>query len=282
MIENGTLNIPMDIKAIVQSTAMHFAEVKSNEDTENRNRILVECPSVAGEGKENWVGWVEYCGNPTGGDKTGDYGLHIPPKVGQMVLMGFEGGNTDRPYCLPGPTWGNGGKAPQTPDEVKTCKEDFHRVACWKSEAGHMIMMDDRGQKESLLITDWAGQSLFFIAPGKVKDADRVKPGEQSKPRQGELRDVKMTVLDTSKTPGEITKTDTAMMGFRDLNGQGIFTVSKDGEGTVCLMAGTGKGGNNPSIILDSKNNRILLTAGNAQVVVNGAAGVDNLKALKV
>ena len=273
-IETSTIPVPMDLRLINQAGVMHFGIVMSTADPQARGRVLIECPSIYGTGQENWTTWAEYCGNSIGSkDGKGDMGMWWPAKVGQCVLLGWEGGNPERPFCFPGPAWGNKDKSAQIPYEPKSADKDANKVFALKSEAGATLCFDDRGKGETTMLVDWTGQGHFFIAPGKTEDEQGGAPCAASKPRKGLTRGKKTVFSQNSGTPGALVQGGVAAMGHLDLNGQGIVTLAKDGEGKVLIFSNKQLGEPGPSIILDAKDDMILLTAGETQLKIDGKAG---------
>ena len=273
-IENSTIPVPMDIRLINQAGVLHFGIVMSCRDPQKRGRVLVECPSVYGEGAENWTTWAEYCGNPIGTKAAeGDMGIWWPSKPGMCVLLGFEGGNPERPYCLPGPAWGNKDKPSQIPYEASSSGNNVDKLFVLKSEAGATLCFDDRGKQETTMLVDWTGQGHFFIAPGKTEDAASSAPCAASQLRKGQVRGKKTVFSQNSGTPGALVEGGVAAIGHLDLNGQGVITLAKDGEGKTVIMANKQLGEPGPNIILDAKDDCIYLTAGETQLKIDGKAG---------
>jgi hypothetical protein len=264
---------------VVQYCTMHLGKVKCVADPEGRGRVQVEVPGLLGTGKENWTDWIEVTGTPTGGTKAeGDEGIWWPLQVGQIVLVGFISGDPFALYCLPGPTVqdGKGRNKQWAPKEAKKAGKDnprdATRVRQWKSESGHTLLYDDRGKKEKLSLIDWAGAGLFLVGPGKTEDEEE-KEGEESKPRKGERRGMRLVATGTSKTVGELIEGAKYMLGLLDLNGQGVITTAEDGAGKVAFYAATKNGEVGPSLLIDAKANRIYVTCGAVQMVWRGDKG---------
>jgi hypothetical protein len=187
----------------------------------------------------------------------------------------FADGNSQALFCIPGPTWGE--SDPYLPKEVVKGGDGRERTRIWcdKTEAGHTLLRDDNGKKEGMFLCDWTGAGWFSRCPGKEEDDDEEACGE-SKPRKGEKRGTKSAFAGNASKPSEVIDDGMAIVGTLDLDGQGFFCVAKDGDGKVALFAGKEPGKFNPSIILDSKNNRIVLTAGSTQIQILGNAFGDD------
>lgn len=266
-----TLTHPTRMK---QLCTEHLGIVRCVDDPLGTGRVLVECPSVFGTDAENWVGWCDFAGMPTGSQhKKGDMGIWWPPVPGLLVNVAFESGSKKKPYCYPAGAWADGGK-PYIPEDAAAQgnKKALH-VRVLKSEAGHSIVMDDNGKQEAMFVCDWTGAGWFSMSPGQVEDAKSSSPCSASRMRKGKMRGGASVFNGSAPKPSEIIDGGVQVLGHLDLNGQGFFTVAKDGNGSVILFAANEAGKIGPSIILDAKDNRILLTAGSTQLVVNGKKG---------
>ncbi|MFD0864184.1 phage baseplate assembly protein V, partial [Sungkyunkwania multivorans] len=76
----------------------------------------------------------------------GEKGFHFIPEVGEEVLVGFEGGNAERPYIL-GALY-NGGANPSP------WKTDQNDVKAIRTRSGHTIELNDTKGSEYIEITD--------------------------------------------------------------------------------------------------------------------------------
>lgn len=257
---------------INQYGTLHLARVVKVGDPEGRGRVRVECAGLLGTGEKNWTSWIEVAGNGTTGKGRGTWN---PLKKDDMVLVGFLSGDPMAMYCIPGPPTqnGKGNDKSNIPDEAKALHQQdplkATRIMQIKSESGAGIMIDDNGGQETMSITDWTGAGWFSIAPGKTKDKAE-QPNQESLLRSGSVRGIKTAFAQDGYGPGDI-EGGTAMSGFVDQNGNGILNVSSNGSSTQVIQCG-GEGG--PSVVLDNDNNRIIFTAGSAQLVVDGNSGM--------
>ena len=170
-MENSVLPTTADILDIFQSSNQHYGIIMCVDDPLCKGRVLVECSTVYDVGAGNWTGWTQYCGIPTGSNqRQGDMGLWIPPVPGMLVLLGFEGGNEQKPYCIPAGAWAANGK-PYIPTDAANLGKNALKCSVWKSQAGHTVCMNDTGAAEGMYICDWTGAGSFSMAPGKTVDA---------------------------------------------------------------------------------------------------------------
>lgn len=281
MPHNNTLPIPLEPGHLLQASNFHIGIVKDVKDPMGRGRVRVLARSICDDagGPKNWTNWAEVCRFPVGGfGGTGDFGMWWCPVPGELVAVGFLGGDYMFPIVMPF-------SAPQATPEEKKARIPLEakalgdqeirkgtRIRIIKTEAGGTLGWDDNGQGEAMFLIDWTGAGLFAVCPGKTKD-DEEKPKEESKFRKGETRGVKSVMAGTSKKPSEIIKGGKAVTGFLDLNGQGWLNVAEDDKGRVTIFAAKEVGKIGPSIILDAENDLILLTAKETQIQIDGKAG---------
>ena len=273
MNEGSTLPIPKDPSSMYGSSNLYLGIVRSVDDPQQRGRVLVECPAVYGsDDPEHWSTWAEYCANSiSSSEKDGDMGVWWPATPGQLVLLGFEAGHPEKPFCIPMGAWGDEGD-PQTPKEIKALKKKCINARIFKSPAGHTIFFDDNGTTEAMMICDWTGTGWFSMAPGKKEDAASSSPCTKSKMRKGECRGTKSAMIGNTADPQELLKDGEMIVGHLDLNGQGwTQTISKDGS-RLSIFANKKKGEIGPSFILDAEKNRVVITAGETQFIVDGKA----------
>lgn len=272
--------IPAEAYHLLKASTFHLGRVKDLKDPDGRGRVRLEVTSLLGDGKEHWSGWVEPMAHHIGSSRReGDCGIWWQPVVDQFVLVGFLNGDYDAPFYIPGPAWQKELTqiSPLIPKEVKNViladLRQGTRVRVFKTEAGHTLLMDDNGKMEKLALVDWTGSGLYLVAPGKEED-EKEQPGSGSKFRKNqETRETRLVALGTSKKPSEILSGNTHYLSLLDLNGQGLSCIAKDDEGMVSIKAAKNNGEVGPSIVLDAKNNRIFLTAGNTQLQILGDMG---------
>lgn len=290
MLDGPPIGFYPSPQLMVQYCTYHLGIVRKVGDPEGRGRVQVEVPGLLGEGQENWTDWIEVLGPPIGGTQhQGDEGIWWPIQPGQIVAVAFMSGDPFALYCVPGPPVqerdskkeeqekGKESKPKQwVPKEAKRAwRQDPRepvRLRLIKSEAGHTLLFDDRGEKEKAYLVDWTGSGLFWYCPGKDKD-ERENSQEQSKPRKGKRREQRLVVTGTAEKPSTLMKSGRHAIACLDLIGQGILQECGDDGGTIQFATRDKDGKIGPSIVLDAKQNRIYLTAGAVQIQVRGDKG---------
>jgi len=267
-----------------QFLSFHDATVKDVKDPWGVGRVRCECPDLLGKGKKNWTGWVQVIGAPIGGgdESKGDQGAWLPLQPQQTVYLGFLSGHPQALFAIPGPPYQQGQKTGKdrnkqlTPLEVKTAGKnnprDATRLRILKSEAGHTLLFDDRGQREKLALIDSLGAGLFMSGPGKDED-EQESEGEESKPRKGKRRGTKMVATGTSESVKDATKDGHYYMGLMDANGGGIWHYAGDGKGILAIFAATENGKIGPSILFDAEKKNTFISSGPVQLVLAGEKG---------
>jgi len=80
---------------------------------------------------------------PHGG---GDKGFHFIPEKGEEVLIGFEGGNAERPYMM-GSLYNGGASA-------KSFESNANDIKALRTRSGHTIELNDTNGGEMITIVD--------------------------------------------------------------------------------------------------------------------------------
>lgn len=274
MIDRSVLPIPRDVQHIFEAASMHYGVIQCVSDPKNRGRCLIECPSMSDEGAKNWVGWCDYAGMPHGSnEQNGDMGLWWPPVPGQLVLVGFEGGNVKKPFYIPGGPWKD--DDPYLPKEVVNTKErgaSINHIRALKSPFGHALVMDDNPQDEGMYLCDWTGSSFYWMNPSKEGKVSESGECAKSNLKEGGNRGDKLACAGTSSKPSELTATGEVCTGYADVNGQGYMCRAKDNDGQVAIWAGKKMGDVTCSIVFDTHSKSIILTAGETQMTISGEA----------
>src|SRR5262249_44016043 len=107
--------------------------VTNNRDPDHRGRVKLKLPTFSDTAETAWAPVL----TPNAGQGAG---LHLLPDVGDAVLVGFEGGDINRPYVL-GSFWGGRTTPPETGDDAATQQ-------VLRSKSGHVIRLDDRQGQE--------------------------------------------------------------------------------------------------------------------------------------
>ncbi|MFD0860711.1 type VI secretion system Vgr family protein [Sungkyunkwania multivorans] len=124
------------------------AIVTDNVDPDGLSRIKVQFHWQKPLGQE--TPWLRLMTPHAGGEK----GFHFIPEIGEEVLVGFEGGNAERPFVLG--TLYNGSANPQS------WKTDKNNVKAIRTRSGHTIEFNDTEGAEFITIID-KNQNLINI-----------------------------------------------------------------------------------------------------------------------
>ncbi|MBQ4804451.1 hypothetical protein J8L88_16440 [Aquimarina sp. MMG015] len=116
------------------------AIVKENSDPDGIGRIRVQFPWQRETGE--LTPWLRIVTPHAGGEK----GFHFIPELDEEVLIGFEGGNAERPYVLG--TLYTGGANPAS---WNTQSND---VKALRTRSGHTVELNDADGSEFIMITD--------------------------------------------------------------------------------------------------------------------------------
>ncbi|WP_027394153.1 type VI secretion system Vgr family protein [Aquimarina latercula] len=132
----------------IPKSETEVATVTANDDPEGIGRIKVQL---------NWqkplgvyTPWLRVMTPHSGGDK----GFHFIPEVGEEVLIGFEGGNAERPFVM-GALY-NGSENPSG------WKTDKNNVKAIRTRSGHTIELNDTDKGEFITIKD-KNENLIHI-----------------------------------------------------------------------------------------------------------------------
>ena len=124
------------------------AIVTENADPEGMGRIKVQFAWQRSFGTS--TPWLRIVTPHSGGDK----GFHFIPEIGEEILVGFEGGNAERPYVL-GSLYHGG----QRPNSWKT---DMNDIKAIRTRSGHTIEFNDSNGAESITIVDKNSNTVFI------------------------------------------------------------------------------------------------------------------------
>ncbi|MGO3183436.1 MAG: type VI secretion system Vgr family protein [Aequorivita sp.] len=128
------------------------ATVMKNADPDGMGRIKVQ---FAWQKRFGGISpWLRIVSPHAGGDK----GFHFIPENGEEVLVGFEGGNAERPYVM-GSLYNGGGKA----SSFMNPNNDIKAI---KTRGGHLIEFKDANGEESITISDKSGNKIFMDTKG--------------------------------------------------------------------------------------------------------------------
>jgi len=116
------------------------AIVKDNADPEGLGRVKVQFPWQQKDG-DRTTPWIKMVTPYAGADK----GFYFIPEIEEEVLVGFEGGNAERPFILSA-GFNTSAKSPFA-DKDNTIK-------AIKTRSGHIIELNDENGAESITIID--------------------------------------------------------------------------------------------------------------------------------
>ncbi len=130
------------------------AVVMENTDPEGMARVKVQFPwqKLTGE-TTPWIRVV----TPHGG---GDKGFHFIPEIGEEVLVGFEGGNAERPYMM--------GSLYHGQAAANGFKSDANDIKAIRTRSGHTIELNDLDGTESITISDKNGSMINYNTQKKT------------------------------------------------------------------------------------------------------------------
>ncbi|GAA4107048.1 phage baseplate assembly protein V [Aquimarina addita] len=122
------------------SSTNQIAVVTDNADPEGMSRIQVQFQWQKPLGE--YTPWLRVMTPHSGGEK----GFHFIPEIGEEVLIGFEGGNAERPFVLGAMYNGNANS--------KSWNTDKNDVKAIRTRSGHTIELNDTKGGEFITITD--------------------------------------------------------------------------------------------------------------------------------
>lgn len=138
------------------------ALVTDTEDPNNLGRVRVQFDWQKELDREMMTPWLRISQPYTGGQK----GVSFIPEVGEEVIVGFEGGNADRPYIMgalfngvdnPDNAWLPGN------NQVKAIRtRNGHTVEIWDQGEGGYIRIYDHG-KENYILTYSTDEKLIKL-----------------------------------------------------------------------------------------------------------------------
>jgi len=127
------------------------ATVISNDDPAGLGRVQVAFSWQQDSGTN--TPWIRMTNPHSGGNK----GFYFIPEVGEEVLVGFEGGNAEKPFVL-GAMYNGGGKS-----EYHTSGNDKKVI---QTRSGTKIIMDDA--QGSIFIEDPSGNTWLMDGKGNI------------------------------------------------------------------------------------------------------------------
>ncbi|TPN88923.1 type VI secretion system Vgr family protein [Aquimarina algicola] len=148
---NFTAYPKMDIQLYPKSETQ-VATVMENVDPDGLSRIRVQFPWQKPHGE--LTPWLRVVSPHAGGEK----GFHFIPEKGEEVLVGFEGGNAERPYIM-----GSLYTGTAQPGAFQSSANDIKAI---QSRSGNKMILDDN--VGSMLLTDKGTASMMMDGGGNT------------------------------------------------------------------------------------------------------------------
>ena len=173
--------------------------VTNVKDPDRQGRVKVCFPRLPGKPESDWARVAQ----PAAGDGRGFYWI---PHVNDEVLIGFERGQTNRPFVI-GSLW-NGKDKP-----MKTAYVDENTTVMIQTKSGHQIVISDKNGEEKIIIGDMSGKRTVTFDVKAKKFLIEAKEGDV------ELHAEKKLVLECEDLEIKTSKTGKADIGTTfDLN----------------------------------------------------------------
>lgn len=135
------------ITNLSEKNDLMFAEVTNIRDPENYNRV--KCKPLTLDEDTQETNWAYVCSFMSGNNS----GAFFHPNVGDIVLMGYLGGNAHTPIVI-GRVWVDKSKPPYT---LKDGKNDVYSI---KTKSGAELLIDETSGSEKISITTKAGTTM--------------------------------------------------------------------------------------------------------------------------
>ncbi|WP_426485417.1 type VI secretion system Vgr family protein [Flavobacterium sp. 2] len=194
--------IPADVSAphytdtkVIAKAETQPAKIKDNNDPEGLGRVRVEFYWASGSTSSEWIRMIQ---PHTGAGK----GFYFIPEIGEEVLVGFEGGNTQCPYVMGAHYNGQESSGYYTP------KNDIKAI---KTRSGCKIVINDTDG--SILTEDKAGSKVFQDGQGNIEASApknfTINAGENININAGKNMNTNVGLNKTNTVGGDYTETIT-------------------------------------------------------------------------
>lgn len=229
------------------------ALVKENADPDGLGRIRVQFPWQAEENE--LTPWLRIV-TPHGG---GDKGFHFIPEVDEEVLIGFEGGNAEKPYVM-GSLYNGNAKA----EEFKTDTNDAKII---RTRSGHTIELNDKEGEEKINIYDNEGSIITFDTQAKSLHITATENIEM------QAKNIKITAEENIElqAQGEIktaSKSDTSIISQANLQLQSSSDTTMKSSANVEVEATSNVSVKGMNTVIEGQTSAEL---NGAQAKVNGS-----------
>ncbi len=188
------------------------AIVTDNIDPEGLSRIRVQFAWQQQDGE--MTSWLRMLTPHAGGEK----GFHFIPEIGEEVLVGFEGGNAERPYVM-GALY-NGTK------KADTWQSDNNDIKAIRTRSGHTIELNDTDGEEKINIYDNEGSIISFDTQAKSLTINATETIDIAAKNINLVAEENITL----QAQGDIA---TAAEGDVTSQSQGATTLQANGDATV-------------------------------------------------
>jgi type VI secretion system secreted protein VgrG len=131
------------------------ALVVENEDPDNMGRIRVR---FFWQEDDEMTPWIRIINSYAGKDK----GHMFIPEIGEEVLVGFEGGNAEKPFV-----YGTLYHAKEFPESWKPTNNDIKAI---RTRSGHTIEFRDTDGNEEIWIYDYKKENYFIKLKSHAKE----------------------------------------------------------------------------------------------------------------
>jgi Type VI secretion system/phage-baseplate injector OB domain len=138
--------------------------VTNVKDPDKLGRVKVCFPRLPGKPESDWARVAQ----PAAGDGRGFYWI---PQVSDEVLIGFERGQTHRPFVL-GSLW-NGKDKP-----MQSAYTDDNSTVMIQTKSGHQIVLSDKSGDETIVIADKSGKRTVTFDVKAKKFLIEAKEGD--------------------------------------------------------------------------------------------------------
>ena len=241
-----------DASSYMRKSGVILAEVTNIKDPDNLNRL--KCKPVTAD-KD--VGETDccFCMAPMGGQ---GYGQFFFPKVGDLVLLTYLGGDVHHPIVL-GSYWANDIKAPYS------IKDGVNEIRCIKTPAGIEIKLEDTEKKEKLTLTTPSGAMLQLDDENKSL-ALQDKNGENKLTILWEKGEI--TLAAKTKLTLSAGETSLVLESAGNITGKGNKTISFTGT-DVEHKANSGFTANGSQV--EIKSNGLLNVQASGNTTIKGA-----------
>lgn len=202
--------------------------VTDNADPNQLARVRLRVPALLGSAETGWALPCLPCGGLAG------QGLFSVPAVGAQVWVEFEGGNLDFPIWS-GTFW-------QQPGDAPSAVQDQPTSQLWRSGKGHLLLLEDKDDAETVALQHAGGAALTLDAAGNTEltDSHGARLTLNAENEQAVLEDANGNVL-TLSSQGATLEDGNGNRIEMSAGGVSVSTRAKITlEGSQVLLGGAG------------------------------------------